>query len=285
MTEPGVYDGMSAAEYHADPCPAPSLSRSVAQALVDRSPAHARYLHPKLNPALEPETSNTLAMGQLCHKLMLGEGADVAVCDEKDWRKNVAKEFRAEAIGRGEIPVTAPQYEAAMKIVGEHLRQMPEMGKMVAERVWIAQDAETGIWLRAMTDWSHPEDALVYDYKTTQASAEPHSLGPLMGSQGYDFQQAFYERVIVTLKPHLAGRIRFRFIFGEVNPPYGLSVVEIAESDVEIARRKVEAAIVRWEECLRADRWPCYGSRVQRVTLPAWRGEAWLAQEMEEEEA
>ena len=43
----GIHD-IPPREYHADPCPAPSLSRSIAKLLVERSPAHAYAAHPRL---------------------------------------------------------------------------------------------------------------------------------------------------------------------------------------------------------------------------------------------
>ena len=41
----GIYT-LSAEAYHADPCPEPSLSASIANVLLQRSPAHARIQHP-----------------------------------------------------------------------------------------------------------------------------------------------------------------------------------------------------------------------------------------------
>src|SRR5215831_5713580 len=45
---PGVY-AMPAAQYHADPCPTPSLSASIIKLICLDSPAHAWTAHPKLN--------------------------------------------------------------------------------------------------------------------------------------------------------------------------------------------------------------------------------------------
>ena len=53
ISEPGVYSLPDDA-YHADPCPGPSLSSSVAKLMLDRSPLHAWHAHPRLNPNFEP---------------------------------------------------------------------------------------------------------------------------------------------------------------------------------------------------------------------------------------
>ena len=56
MTLPaGLHLGVIEAEYHADPAPEPSLSRSLAHTLLTRSPRHAWQAHPRLNPAWLPD--------------------------------------------------------------------------------------------------------------------------------------------------------------------------------------------------------------------------------------
>ncbi|MBK8009562.1 MAG: hypothetical protein IPK23_14905 [Rhizobiales bacterium] len=49
ITKPGIYQ-MPAPDYFADPCPAPSLNQSLAKVLLDQSPLHAFYEHPRLCP-------------------------------------------------------------------------------------------------------------------------------------------------------------------------------------------------------------------------------------------
>ena len=49
----GVYYDMTTDEYHADPCPEPSLSASIAETIWRESPNHARNEHPRLNPNFE----------------------------------------------------------------------------------------------------------------------------------------------------------------------------------------------------------------------------------------
>lgn len=54
MIDVGVHD-LDESTYHADPCAAPSLSSSIAKVLLFKSPLHARYCHPKLNPQHQSE--------------------------------------------------------------------------------------------------------------------------------------------------------------------------------------------------------------------------------------
>ena len=45
---PGIYPGISAADYHADCAPEPSLSSSIARTLLAQSPLHAYHAHPRM---------------------------------------------------------------------------------------------------------------------------------------------------------------------------------------------------------------------------------------------
>ena len=46
-TEPGLYR-MTAEQYFADPCPAPSLSSSTIRRMLQWTPAHAAAFHPRI---------------------------------------------------------------------------------------------------------------------------------------------------------------------------------------------------------------------------------------------
>ena len=46
---------MSMDEYHADPCPTPSLSSGIARVLWANTPMHAWFKHPRLNKACRNE--------------------------------------------------------------------------------------------------------------------------------------------------------------------------------------------------------------------------------------
>lgn len=281
MNEPTAGAGlftMSDAAYHADPCPAPSLSSSIAAFLVERSPWHAWWHHPKLNPAWEPEgPSNTLEFGKLCHRLVLGKGAEIATWEGDDWRKKEARAFREEALAAGLIPVTLPQRERAEAVLEAFQKQM-QLPEGHAERVWVAQDPVSDAFLRCRTDWD--SGATIFDYKTISGSAHPRAAARHAANLGYDFQQAFYETVIGRVDPGLAGRLRFVFLFQEVDPPHALSQIEFTEADVGVQRRRVDFAIECWAECLRSGDWPGYRAEPVRMPLPEWRLRQFLEEEV-----
>ena len=84
------------------------------------------------------------------------------------------------------------------------------------------------------------------------------------------------------LKPELEGRLRFRFVFQEVEAPFALAIGELTEGDLHVARRQVDAAITKWLECLTTGKWPGYPKHVQRIELPPWAHREWLDREQED---
>jgi hypothetical protein len=107
----------SAADYHADPCPAPSLTASIANILINESPAHARAAHPRLNPNFVRAEESRFELGTVLHQLIL-EGIDNAhVVHADSWRTAAAKEARDEARAHGRVPLLAAQYDEAKRAV------------------------------------------------------------------------------------------------------------------------------------------------------------------------
>ena len=107
---------MSAAEYHADPCPEPSLSSSIARLILSHSPLHAWTEHPRLNPNYKPEESTKFDRGSAAHALLL-EGEDrMAVIPFKDYRKDAAQEARDNARLAGKFPVLEADYPSILQM-------------------------------------------------------------------------------------------------------------------------------------------------------------------------
>lgn len=291
ITEPGVYD-IPAEVYHADPCVEPSLSNSIAKILIDQSPRHAWNAHPRLNPAHEPDESSRLDIGTVAHTLLLGKGRDIVAVDAKDWATKAAKAARDEAREAGKTPILAKDLERAQAMAtaasdqlaaveGAELAFWQTQGTPEAVLVW--KDA-AGPWCRSMIDWTANDGLVIYDYKTTKASANPAKLGRLSADLGYEVQAAFIERGMVQLFPHIAGRLTFRFVFQEIEPPYLLSVVELDAAAREIGRKKVAYALDLWGRCLTSGNWPGYPAQIATVEYPPFAENAWLARELREED-
>jgi hypothetical protein len=114
------------------------------------------------------------------------------------------------------------------------------------ELVAVSRDP-LGPWLRVMIDKfeDHGDHAVIWDLKTGEQSAAPMGLGRRIANMGMEVQAALYERVVINLRPELAGRIRFRWLFIENDAPHSLIPAELDNVGMEIGRRKVAAAIHR----------------------------------------
>jgi hypothetical protein len=86
IDKPGIYPGVSSADYFADPCPTPSLTQSLCKILIERSPQHAWIAHPRLNPQFEYDDDTKFDVGNIAHRLILGRGKDFEVVQFADWR-------------------------------------------------------------------------------------------------------------------------------------------------------------------------------------------------------
>lgn len=272
--------------YHADPCPAPSLSNSIAKPLIEQSPRHAWTQHPRLNPDYEREDKSAFDMGSAFHDLVLRGLDNVAIVEANDWRTKAAREARDAARTAGRLPLLAKDHEALMAMHDALRRQLHAHecseaftnGKPEMAIVW----QEGDIWCRSRLDWL-PDDptGIFYDLKTTGNSASPDAWGRrVFFDTGCDMQAAFYRRGIrKTLG--IADPV-FRFVVIETKPPHALCVIEPDPAVLAIADKKVQAAIDLWAHCTRTGDWPGYPARVCYVDLPAWRETQWLEREVRE---
>lgn len=280
---PGLYD-LPADVYHADPCPEPSLSSGCGKALVRMSPAHAMAAHPRLSKNPIKIHKPSFDIGSAAHSILFHEDRKLFIHDGDSWRGKAA-ELRDAAYDRGEIPLLEEQYERARYMaelcraqLRDHEAHEAFVGGM-AERTIIWREGD--VWCRIKPDWmpeTMRDGAIVYDYKTTAASASPDAWGArTMWGIGADFGASFYLR---GLRSHFGVEaLRYRFVVQEQAPPHALSVIEIEPESLCIAAREVERAIETWRQCLASDRWPGYPKRVCHVAMPAYEESRRLAQE------
>lgn len=277
--KPGIYT-MTAEQYHADPCPEPSLSSSIARTLCQESPAHARVAHPRLNPLCTDEEAEHFDIGTAAHAILLEGNAAVSIIDAPDWRTKAAKEARATARADGKLPLLAKIWADVQAMVmgaraqlNAHAdgRAMFTAGTPEQTLIW----REDGAWCRARLDWLRPGN--IDDYKTTSASASPEVLSRTLFGNGWDIQAAFYLRGLKAITGEDAA---FRFACQETYAPYALSVVALGPDAMVLAEKKILYALELWRECLTRKRWPGYPTRTAYASLPAWIESAWLEREM-----
>lgn len=268
----GVYD-LTAQQYHADPCPAPSLSASIGKLLLTECPRIAWFNHPRLNSAYRPTMTERFDLGTAAHAMTLCDGRQFAIIEAEDWRTKAAKEAREKARAEGKVPLLTGQYEKTSAMVRAGTSQFCSlMGgnpftRGMAEQTLIWQ--EDGLWFRARLDWLRDKRDIWLDYKTTATSVNPDDLTRLIYSLGYDFQAAFYCRGIRALGLDPEPEKRWRFYFQAEAPPYLVSPpMAPTPRAVALGQRKVERAIAIWRTCMKDDLWPAYPAHVCHYDPP-----------------
>src|SRR3990167_3510134 len=174
----GLHLDIPEADYHTDPCVAPSLSASLSHVLLTRSPRHAWWSHPKLNPDWAPdEATNEQDFGRAVHALLLeGEIGETRICaiEEADYRKKEAQQARDAARASGMIPLLFRRWEVAMEMVKAARDQL-----LQTELAFILDDGdaeltaiwqEGPIWCRGRMDKVSADRKVIVDLKNTTAS-------------------------------------------------------------------------------------------------------------------
>lgn len=263
---------MPAAEYLADPCDEPSLSSSIASLIVSKSPWHAWRAHPRLGN--QRDSSDEQDRGTIVHSLVLGEEHRFEVLDVKDFRTKSAQESRDNAAARGLIPIKKAFYdECAEEACGIRVTLATRYGirinAMKVERTAIWR--EDGATCRARLDaW---DGRTIYDLKTTR-DASPVAIERAVRSYDYHVQQAAYVSAVEHLEPHLAGRVRFVFLFVE-NDTNEVVPVELDGGLVSIGQNRWKRAVDAWTRCMRADKWPGYApTEALRIDCSEWAATA-----------
>ncbi len=235
MTRPGIYPAFDAAEYHADPCPTPSLSASLAKIILAQSPAHARLKHPKLNPRLrtgDEKHDNDREIGSAYHAMFLGQGAEVVTIEASDWKKPSIRDERDALQSEGKIVLLAHQADTVTAMIEAASHQLVDRGYGTA---FDAGSAETCLicsvgpdWFRRLVDWYTP--TMIWDAKTTGASAAPDEVSRLMFSQGWPIDAAMTDFILNVIDPETAGRREYLYMIQENYAPYALTVVRMSEA-------------------------------------------------------
>jgi len=270
--EPTVVHGMSAAKYHADPCPVPSLTSSIAHVLTSKSPLHAWTLHPRLGGKRRRDTSRGMDAGTIAHAVLFNTLGELVIVQADDWRTKVAKDLRDAAKAAGQHAVLQCELDevaAAVKQIQKRLKEfgIPLKGKSEVSIFWKEQ-TENGeaVQCRARLDHLIVERnrVTIIDLKTCR-SAHPRACESHAFEYGYDIQSAAYRSAICAVYPHLAGREEFHFLFAELEEPFALSPAEPDGSFRELGERRWRRAVNTWAACTRSKKWPGYG----RIKLSA----------------
>lgn len=268
---------MSEAEYLADPCPTPALSSHIAKLLVGKSPAHAYAEHPRLGGGVEAadDERKHFDLGGAVHALLLGKGRRLVTCDYPNWQTKAAKEARSEAYACGSIPMLPPQRDrvvhAAAKMAHELERRGIRLtGTSELSIFWVeTADDGTPVQCKGRLDHFIESEGDIYDLKSSR-TAHPRAIPKHVDAYGYDVQWAAYTRGIEVLKPELAGRTRYRWIFAELRQPFAVTVASPAGSLRVLGASRWRRAVNLWASCTSSGEWPAYIDEELQVEAPPW---------------
>lgn len=268
------FHAIADADYHADPCPSPSLSSSVAKVLLTRTPYHAWCAHPRLNPDHAPVRKPAWDFGTAVHQLVLEpERNDIEVVDAPDWRKKDAQSERDAAYAAGKVPMLVHEYWAAFTVARQLWNAYADhemLGNIIlasqTELAMIWQEPN-GVWCRAKADVIDDTRDRIIDIKTTTDATPSVFSRRSYFDYGYHIQEAFYRRGYRAI----TGRdCDFRFVAVDKDAPHLTATFASAPSVQAYADSLVERAIKTWAECTAADEWPGYDTRTHYVELPAY---------------
>lgn len=287
VEQPGIYT-MPLTEYLADPAPSPSMSSGIAHAMLEESPLHAFWKHPRLNPHYQPEVNEKFDLGSAAHAVLLeGDYKKIAVIKATDYRTKEAKETRDAAREACMIPVLVEQMmdieemvEAAKLAIAEsELAEVftPDGGDSEQTLIW----QDDGVWCKSRPDRLSKDRRIIVDYKTTGASAEPNTWmkGPMIGN-GCDLQAALGLRGIkaLTNEATLSYEPQFIFLVQENYAPYAVSFVGFGPQFQHYADVRLSRAMKIFKRCWTRNEWPGYPTQTAWVAPPPWKLTEWDAQ-------
>lgn len=285
IIKPGLYtDAAIRAAYHDDPCPEPSLSRSVAKVILERTPGHAKAIHPRLNPQAEEEEAEKFDLGTAAHAILLKAGSEIAVIDAKDWKKDATKLARDIARGEGKVPLLKHQANRAYEMAAAVRAQLPNFD----ETANILDDGESevvGAWVDPIAGWSRImvdrllPDLTMWDIKTTAKPLSVENLSRLMSGGGMEWTHAWYERGIAALFPDMKGRVKYNFLFIENREPFAIMPARLSNSAIAKGRANVDLACRAWARAKASDNWPMFHGATETIEYPPWAVAEWMGDE------
>lgn len=290
--KPGIYPGLTMAEYIA----LPALSAGVIRTTVDRCPAAARF-ESWLNPRRPADDTDASDVGTIAHAILLEGSEDCCqVFDPADypnakgggvatgWTNKAIQEARGAARSAGKIPILIDDIReirdlvAAARAFIDSLRDtepavwrafQPDGGQSEVTFVW--QEGETLCKSRA--DRIANTNDVIIDYKSSAMSVEPDRWGRTqLVNMGYYVSAAWYCRGVRALT---GVNPTYLFLCGETAPPHLHSIVGCDPETLALGDEKVGAGLRLWQQCVRTNTWPAYANRVVYPALPVYERMRW----------
>jgi len=265
ITQPCIIPNMDEKIYHADPCPTPSASRGFINKLIRNTAEEAMLSHPRLNPDYVEDNNKDFDFGGAAHDYMLRGGDKIAVLSFPDYRTNAAKAERDSALSLGKLPILEHKFTTLSEMVEvAHMRinahaDHPNALKDGNPEVGIFWQEDNGIWCRTMPDFV-ADNGWIYDYKTTDISSPRQWMDSHIIDMGYHIQAFMALRGYKAVTAHDAKG--FCFVVQRTTAPFGLYMVELDGTMLEVAESEFELALDIMERCMKTGYWPGYSNKI-----------------------
>lgn len=284
--EPGVYPGVSFADYHS--WDAASNSRLTK---LRRSPAHLKaYLE-------EPgQTTQALAIGRAVHSAVLEPdsfGSQYVVAGQCEATKkgdgqrcgNQGIAYRSDAgwlcgvhakgfVGFDNTRTVISDVDHAIclrirdRVHSKKGVRLFLSGEGRAELSLLWTDEASGVLCKARHDRHTPwlAGGAIVDLKTT-TDASPRAFERSIFNLGYNRQGAHY---INGAKAHGLPVEHFVIIAVEKEPPFECAIYRVTEGALDAGEEQLRVLLARYAECLRTNEWPGYSDEAVDIALPDW---------------
>lgn len=273
-------------EYHADPCPTPSFSSGMAQAIIEKTEIEAMLSSQRLNPNYRDKKSDVMDLGVIAEDFILkGEENTFEIAPFDDWRTNAAKEARAQIEAKGLVALNNTTGERLLGDVREMKRRLfeqlgehndyPELlqkGKAQQSGFMV----ENGVWNRAKFDWiDESYTDLIADYKTTGLGFDQWEKNELWG--GKYMQSVHYRRVYGTITNT---QPRFVFLVQQTFAPFLIKIIELAPEYAEQINMRYFHALNKFSACLTSGKWHGIPPYTFTSYPPPWVVQKWDNEEL-----
>lgn len=282
ISAPGIYSGIGMDEYHAaDLCVGPSVSSSQLRTLFTESPL-SYWIYSPLNPnrlIQPPKEAYTLGRG--AHHLVLGEADfikhfvvqpetyETADGEVKPWsgNANICKAWKKAVTAAKQTILTPKQIEVIQGMAGVLPWQdgLDECGlknswvyaarllEGLVEHSIIAQDRETGLWIKSRPDVIPLASLMFNDFKTTQDVSDA-AIRRTLDDYRYDMQAQLADQCLQGAAEERFDS--FGFVFAEKGVPHSIAVAELDASDLEEAEKDNRTALRTLARCIDTGKWP-----------------------------
>lgn len=286
ISVPGIYSGVDMATYHgANLCVGPSISSSGLRTIFTKSPMEYWIRSPYNSSALSPIDSRAFIVGRAAHHLCLGEAdfsrhfiirpaeyEDAKTGEMKKWTAaaHVCKAWlKAQADAKLEV-VTPEELETIKGLAGIQPWQkgLDDSGLLnnavvragalhgLVEHTIVAQDPETGVWIKARPDVIPTDSREASDFKTTQ-TVESRKLQMALDDLRYDMQGEIVSRCLEQAEGFRLDS--FALIWAAKPEPHEVAVRELKPCDMDESAADNQAAIRTFALCMERGKWPGVG--------------------------